>query len=108
MTSVIFQSLIEFSNFDTNSITKRFELPSSVRPLYTYLPQTLASDSISNVSLQTKPSVCNELVNTHSIGNPPPNLDPHPLPRSNSFPPSKNPITTEPSTSYSPLQYNTP
>ena len=48
------------------------------------------------------------LVNTQSIGNPTPNIDPPPLPPSISIVPSNTPITTQPSTSHSPLQYNTP
>ena len=46
--------------------------------------------------------------NTHSIGYPPPNLDPPPSPPINSIPLSNNLITTQTTNSHSPLQYNSP
>ena len=48
------------------------------------------------------------LVNSHSIGNTQLNLNPPPLPPSNHVPSSDNSITTQPSTSQSPLQSNAP
>ena len=86
-----------------------WRLPPPVRPSYNDLPQMLTSDTTSDVSLQTIPSAFNVLVNTRPIGHPPPKLDPPPLPSSsNSIPPSNNLITTQPSSSQSPLRYNTP
>ena len=52
--------------------------------------------------LHTIPSTSNVLVNTHKIGNPPPSLDPPPPL------PFCNPINTQPSSSHSPQQSNTP
>ena len=93
--------------YDTQSINKSLELPPPARPYNTYLSQTFASDTTSEVSLQTILSTSNVLENTHSIGNPPSNLDPPPLHLTYSIPPSNNLITTQTTISYSPLQYKT-
>ena len=98
----------DFLTYDTQSINKSLELFPPVRLYNTYLSQTFASDTTSEISLQTMPSTSNEFVNTHSFGNPPPNLDPRLSPPSNSLPPSNNLITTQTTNSHSPLQYITP
>ena len=76
----------DFLTYDTLSINKSLEPPPPIRPHYTYLPQMLASDTTSDVSLQTITSASNVLVNTHSIGNLHPNLNTPPLPPTNSVP----------------------
>ena len=100
--------LLIYLTYDTHSINQSLEIPPPIRPYYTYLPQTLTSDTTSDVSVQTVPSTSNVLVNAHTFGNQPPKLDTPPLPSSISIPPSNNHITTQPSSSHSPLQYNTP
>ena len=63
------------------------------------LPLLLFHSKLSRLLLMSK-----VLVNTHSIGNPPPNLDPPLLPPNNSIPPSNNLITTHTANSHFPHQ----
>ena len=93
---------LTYLTYDKHSLDKSLNLPPPVRPYskQNYLPPCF--DTTSDVSLQTNPSSSNVLINTHSIDNPIPNLDPPPPPAINHV------IITQPSTSQSPNQYNTP
>ena len=91
-----------YLTYDTHSIDKSLELPPPLGPQATRIPQIPSFDITSAISLQTTPSTFNGYVNTHIIGNPLPNLDPPPPPSLN------NPITSQPSSSHSPHQFNVP
>ena len=85
---------------DNHSIDNSLELPPPLRTYAARFPQINSFDTISDAPLLTIPSASDVPLNTHKIGIHP-ILDPSP-------PPSlKNPITTQPSSSHSPHQYNT-
>ena len=91
-----------YLTYDNHSTDASLEFHSPVRPYSKHTPQVPSFDTTSDVSLQIIPFTSNILVNTHNNGNPPPNLYLPPLPSLNDS------ITTQPSTSPSPHQINTP
>ena len=72
---MLFISIISFL---TINVSKCLELPLPVRLYAKYITQPPSFDTTSVATLPTIPSSSNVLEQTHSFGNPPPNIDPPP------------------------------